>query len=252
MNSESNGVIGLQIYTLREFWKTKEGLLDTIEKISKIGYRVIQASGNELINPKEFKKIIDNNGIRVCSTHTGYEQIINEVDRVIEGHKILGCEAIICPGLPLELHNKEGYLKAAKDFEKVLPEIKKNGLVLGYHNHAIEFEKYDGKTGLEILLENCSLLEAEIDTYWVQYGGGDPGYWIDKYSGRITNVHFKDMGNIQKKQVMPPIGTGNLNWVRIIESCKKAKVKYWIVEMDNTTIEPFEAVRISFENMKKM
>lgn len=243
-------IIGLQMYTLRDFCKTPKDISATAKKISKIGYRTIQASGMAPIGTKELKKILDDNGLYACSTHTGYEQIVNEIDRIIEEHKVLGCEAIMCPGLPGELHNKQGYLKVAKDFERVLPRIKSNGLILGYHNHAIEFERYDGKTGLEILLENCADLQAEIDIYWVQYGGADPSFWIDKYSGRVSEIHFKDMGIDKNKQVMPPIGAGNLNWEAILSVCKKSGVRYCLIEMDNPTIDPFEAVRISFKNMR--
>ena len=99
-------------------------------------------------------------------------------------------------------------------------------------------------------MENCSGLDSEIDTYWVQYGGGDPSYWIEKFTGRITEIHFKDMGIIDNKQVMPPIGEGNLNWKEIVDACRKADVKYCLVEMDTSTIDPFEALKISLENMK--
>jgi len=243
---------GVQMYTLREFCKTPKDTSETMKKVKEIGFNIIQASGiTEPKDPKELKKIADENGLTICSTHTSYQRIIEETEKVIEEHKILGCEAIICPGLPKELHNKEGYLKVAKDFEKVLPKIKENGLILGYHNHGIEFERYDGKTGLEILIENCEGLEAEIDTYWVQFGGGDPSFWIERFSGRVSETHFKDMGIIDNQQVMPPIGEGNLNWKRIVESCKKAGVRYCLIEMDRSTIDPFEALKISLENMKK-
>jgi sugar phosphate isomerase/epimerase len=177
---------------------------------------------------------------------------VKETSRVIEEHKILGCEAIICPGLPGELHNKEGYLKVASEFEKVMGKIKDNGLVLGYHNHGIEFQRYDGQTGLEILLDNCKGLEAEIDTYWVQYGGGDPAYLIERFSGRCSQLHFKDMGIINNKQVMPPIGEGNLNWEKIIKVAKKAGVKYCLVEMDEPIIDAFESLKRSFEYLTSM
>ena len=243
--------IGLQMYTLRSFCKTPDFIVQTLGKVSKMGYKVVQLSGMGPMDPKELKKILDDNGLYACSTHTGYGKIVEDIDEVIEEHKILGCEAIMCPALPGELHNKEGYLKVAKDFEKVLPKIKQNGLLLGYHNHGTEFERYDGKVGLEILLENCPGLEAEIDTYWVQYGGGDPAFWIEKYSGRVSQIHFKDMGIIKKSQTMPPIGEGNLNWERILPVCRKAGVKYYLVEMDHPTIDPFQAARVSFENMEK-
>jgi sugar phosphate isomerase/epimerase len=242
---------GAQLYTLRDSCKSVEATTNTLKRVKEIGYRYVQISAvSEPKDVKELKKILDDTELIAVSTHTSYERIIKETEKVIEEHKILGCEAIFCPGLPLELHNKEGYLKVAEEFNRIIGKIKENGLILGYHNHGIEFERYDGKTGLEILLDNCLELEAEIDTYWVQYGGGDPSYWIEKYKGRVSQVHFKDMGIIKNQQVMPPIGDGNLNWERIIKACKKAKVKYVLIEMDNPTIDPFEALKKSLENLK--
>lgn len=245
--------IGVQMYTLREYCKTVQDTAETLKKVSKMGYKVVQISGMaEPKDTRELKKILDENGLYPCSTHTSYQRIVEDIDAVIEEHKILGCEAIICPGLPMELHNKEGYLKAAKEFEKVIKKIKDNGLTLGYHNHGIEFQRYDGKTGLEILLDNCEGLEAEIDTYWVQYGGGDPAYWIERFKGRCSQLHFKDMGMIDNKQVMPPIGEGNLNWERIIKSAQKSGAKYCLVEMDEPTIDAFESLKRSFEFLISM
>ena len=244
--------VGVQLYTLRDFTKTAKETAETLKKVKEMGYNIVQVSAvGEPKDAKELRKLLDDNGLIAVSTHTGYEAIVKETEKVIEEHKILGCEAIICPGLPMELHNKEGYIKVGKDFSKVIGKIKESGLILAYHNHGIEFERYEGKMGLEILMENCPELEAEIDTYWVQYGGGDPAYWIERFKDRVSEVHFKDMGIIRNRQVMPPIGEGNLNWERIIEACKQANVKYCLVEMDAPTIEPFEALRISLINLKK-
>ncbi|MCM8769126.1 MAG: sugar phosphate isomerase/epimerase, partial [Candidatus Omnitrophica bacterium] len=207
-------------------------------------------SGMAKMEAEELKKLLDERGLFACSTHVSYQEIVTELDRVIATHKILGCEAIMCPGLPGELHNAEGYRKVAKEFSQILPRIREAGLILGYHNHGIELERYEEKTGLEILLENCPGLEAEIDTYWIQYGGGDPATWIEKYAGRVSEVHVKDMGISKNKQVMPPIGTGNLNWSRIIQACREAGVRYCLVEMDTPTVDPFQAIKISLDHLK--
>ncbi len=242
-------VVGLQMYTLRDFCRTPDDVAKTLDRVRETGYRVIQASGMVKMEAESLKKLLTERGLTVCSTHTSYQEIIKETERVIAEHQILGCQAIMCPGLPGELHNDSGYRQVAACFSQILPRIQKAGLRLGYHNHAVELERYRGKTGLEILLENCPQLEAEIDTYWIQYGGGDPAFWIEKYAARVSEVHVKDMGIIKGKQVMPPIGTGNLNWKRILQACKKASVDYCLVEMDTTTVEPFEAIRISLENL---
>lgn len=245
-------VVGVQMYTLRKFCKTPEDISNTVQRLSKMGVRVIQVSAMGPIDPKELRKILDDNGIYAVSTHTSYDRIMNETDKVIEEHKILGCEAIMCPSLGEEQSNA-GYLTAVDKFNKVIPKVIENGLIIGYHNHGAEFEKFDGKkTGLEMLMNNCKGLEAEIDVYWVQYAGGDPAYWIQKYSGRVSEVHFKDMGITGKTQLQPPIGEGNLNWERIVEACNKSGSRYCLIEQDQPTIEVFESIERSFKNILGM
>lgn len=246
-----NLIAGVQMYTLRDYCKTVSGTSAALKKVGEIGYKAVQISGMaEPTGAGDIKKILDDNGLYACSTHTGYPLLMENIGKVIEDHKILGCEGIMCPGLPVELHNKDGYMKAAGDFQRMLPEIKAAGMVLGYHNHAREFQRYDGKTGLQILIDNCPGLESETDLYWVQAGGGDPVYWLDYFTGRCSQIHFKDMGMLNNSQVMPPIGEGNLNWPAILGVCGGAGVKYCLVEMDTPTIDPFDALKKSLDNMR--
>ncbi|MCM8803318.1 MAG: sugar phosphate isomerase/epimerase, partial [Candidatus Omnitrophica bacterium] len=112
---------GVQLYTLREYCKSVEDTKNTFKKIKEIGFKYVQISAvSEPKDVKELKNILDDNNLKAVSTHTGYERIINETEKVIEEHKILGCEAIFCPGLPNQLHNKEGYLKVAEQFNKII------------------------------------------------------------------------------------------------------------------------------------
>jgi len=243
-------IAGVQMYTLRDYCKTVKETAETLKKVRGLGYEVVQVSGMaEPKDMKEMKRMLDDNGLYACSTHTGYQSIIEEMDRVIEEHAMLGCEAIVCPGLPGELHSGEGYVKVAGEFSRVMGKIRKAGLVLGYHNHAIELRRYDGRAGLEILMDSCKNLHAEIDTYWIQFGGGNPAEWIEKFSGRCSQLHFKDMGMIEHKQVMPPIGEGNLNWKTIVSASRKAGVRYCLVEMDEPVMDGFQSLKISLENM---
>jgi sugar phosphate isomerase/epimerase len=250
----NNKKIGLQLYTLREFLKTPDEIKNTLKKVREIGYEVVQISGIGKIEMKELKEILNSEGLYPCSTHTGYEKIVKEVEKVIEEHKLLGAENVVCPGIPQELHNLEGYKKVANELTKAGEILFKNNLTLSYHNHAREFEKYKGKTGLEILFEesNPDYLKAEIDTYWVQYGGADPAYWIRKMKGRIILVHFKDMIIKENKQIFAEVGEGNLNWKEIIDACKFSGVRWYLVEQDICYQDPFESIKISLQNLNNM
>ena len=109
------------------------------------------------------------------------------------------------------------------------------GMQFIYHNHAFEFEKFDGVTGLDILLEasDPEAFHFELDTYWIQAGGANPVTWIEKVAGRMKVVHFKDMGNAGANEpVMAEVGEGNLEWPEIIAACRKTGVEYAAVEQD--------------------
>ena len=104
------------------------------------------------------------------------------------------------------------------------------GLTFIYHNHNFEFARFDGKTGLQILMESTdpAWMQFEIDTYWVQMGGGDPIDWIRRMAGRMDVVHFKDMTTdpAERKPIMAEVGEGNLNWQGIIAACAQIGVKW--------------------------
>lgn len=246
--------IGAQLYTLRDYMRTPQDIARTLHELKKVGYQAVQVSGIGPIEPKELKKILDDEGLFACATHTGYERLVEDIEGVIEEHKILGALHVACPGLPSELHNEEGYKKAASELSQAGKVLKENSLTLSYHNHAIEFEKYGGKIGLEILYDESDpeYLQGEIDTYWVQYGGADPTDWCRRLKGRLPLVHLKDMGIKQNKQIMMEVGEGNLNWEAILKACEEAGTQWYLVEQDVCQRHPLESLKISLGNMKKM
>jgi sugar phosphate isomerase/epimerase len=131
--------------------------------------------------------------------------------------------------------------------------MKSDGLQLCYHNHSFEFQKFDGKYGLDIFYENSdpNLVLAEIDTYWVQHGGEDPAQFLRKYPNRCPLIHLKDMlADAQKS--FAEVGAGILNWPEIFKACEAVGAQWYIVEQDRCQRPPLESVRMSFENLKRM
>src|SRR4030095_9269935 len=125
---------------------------------------------------------------------------------------------------------------------------------LAYHNHNFEFDKFGGKTGLEIILENTAahLVVAEIDVYWVKFAGADPVALIEKWGERVRILHLKDMAQGTEKR-FAPVGTGTIDFKAILAAAEKNNVRYGIVEQDKTyDMTPMEAIQISLSNLKKL
>lgn len=243
--------LGAQLYTVREYMKTEKDFGETIKKIADIGYKYVQVSGIGSVSPQAVKTITEDNGLKVILTHTSPERIKNETAKVIEEHSLFGCDAIGIGGLFGVSRTVDGYKKFTDDFKNAFEEIKKSGKVFLYHNHRFEFQKYDGKTGIDILLENTDkdAFKLTFDTYWAQAGGIDPAAFIEEYSDRIFVTHLKDMTVIDDKSVMTEVMTGNINFKRILEVSEKANILWHFVEQDETRINCFESMKISFDNL---
>lgn len=246
--------IGAQMYTLRDFTKTPAGIAKTMKKVKQIGYDAVQLSALGPIDKTELKKILDGEELEVAATHIGFEKMRDEARAVIDEHQLLGCKHTAIGGIPQQYRSGEGFLTFAKEASKVIQNLKQAGLTFSYHNHSFELERFGTRTGLQILLEESdpSLFNFEIDTYWIQHGGGDPADWIKKVHGRCPLVHFKDMAILDGKPVMSEVGEGNLNWSEILRACRDSGVRWYLVEQDVCQRDPFESLAMSLRNMKAM
>lgn len=246
--------IGAQLYTVREFTKTPKDIAETMKKIKKLGYDAVQLSALGPIEITELKKILHGEGLVVVATHTSFDRLQKEINAVIDEHKLLGCKYVAIGSMPRGYRSKEGYEKFAREATEVGKKLADAGLVFGYHNHGFEFQKYGDRLGLEILYEesDARYVVSELDTYWVQYGGGDPAAWIRRLKDRSPIIHLKDMTIIDNKQEMAEVGEGNLNWPAILDACREAKVEWYLVEQDRCQRDPFESLAISLRNLREM
>ncbi|MHA6532016.1 sugar phosphate isomerase/epimerase family protein [Paenibacillus sp. BAC0078] len=243
--------IAAQMYTLREFTRTAEDLRASFLKLRDIGYKAVQISAIGPIDPHLVKQYADEAGLVICATHVSWDRLVNDLDALAAEHKLWNCKYIGLGGLPEEYRtSQEGYRSFARKASEIAHVLKeRHGLQFVYHNHDFEFERLDGITGLELLLQETdpASFGFELDLYWVQAGGGSPVDWIHKVNGRMQVVHFKDMANIARQPVFAEIGEGNMNYEAIIAACRETGVEWFVVEQDECRRDPFESLAISLK-----
>ncbi len=245
--------IGAQLYTVREFTQTPQGIAETLRKVSEIGYEAVQVSGFGPIDMGELKSMLDGEGLNCAATHIQFDEMLDEFDRVVDDHKTLDCQYPAIGGMPGRYRNDEGYLRFAKEATEVAARFKEHGMTFGYHNHSWELAKSGDRVILELLMDECSDdVTFEIDTYWIQHGGGCPAAWIRKAAGRIPLLHLKDMAILDGEQIMAEVGEGNHDWEGILDAAREAGAEWYLVEQDTCQRDPFESLAISFRNLKAM
>jgi sugar phosphate isomerase/epimerase len=169
----------------------------------------------------------------------------------------------------------EAVIDFAREANGYAERLQEHGIGLYYHNHHIEFAKFDGKYMLDIIAENSPAMGMEIDVHWVQRGGLDPVRTLEKYAGRTAMVHLKDyrigelpessfglldsgdilgfMTEFKNVVQFAEVGEGNLDFPSIIPAAQAAGARYLLVEQDELygrTV--WDALQTSHDNLVAM
>jgi sugar phosphate isomerase/epimerase len=249
-------VLGAQLYTVREHTQTIEDVRTTLKKVAAIGYSAVQISGFGPMDPKDVAAAADESGLTVAATHMGWPRFLNDLDGVIEEHKLWNCTHAAIGGLPAEYFSLDGLKRFLDELAPVAEALAAEGMDFSYHNHHHELARYDGKVWLEMLYDQADPkhLKAEIDTHWIQRGGADPAAWVRRCSGRQPLLHLKDMAiTPDREPIFAEIGEGNLNWPAILDAAAAGGVEWYLIEQDDCYgRDPFESLAISYRNLEAM
>jgi len=247
--------LGAQLYTLRHYIQNERDFAFSMKEVAKMGYTTVQVSAIGPIAPEKIRSICDENGLEIAITHTNQERILDDTDAVIREHEIMGCDYIGLGMMQERYRTPEWIDHFVSDYKEPAKKIAAAGKLLMYHNHAVEFQKFNGKLVMDTLLDGFTPEEMGItvDTYWVQAAGGDVCAWIEKLGDRIPCVHLKDMAALGNEHIMAPVMEGNMNFKAILETLEKVgKTKYLLVEQDECQESPFVCLEKSYKNLSAL
>jgi len=242
--------IGLQLYTVRD--AIAADVPGTLKKVSDFGYRYVEladyANGKFYgYTPEEFKKMIDDLGMEIISSHTQVEGVgvtLDSAKVMAEDHVKIGAKYCIQPWIVEEMRTTvASYQRMAANWNQIGRVMKDAGLQFGYHNHNFEFATVEGKIPyFDVMLAELDkdLVTMELDMFWATKAGHNPVDIIKKYPGRFRLFHLKDAYSSQPpfyevtKDDIAPVGEGVINFKEIIAAKDIAGMQYMIVEQDQS------------------
>ena len=245
-------MIAAQLYTVRDQLQDPSRVGGVLGRLREIGYRAVEVAG---LGPRvtgRFGQELARAGLTACAVHAPFERLTGDLAAVAAECREWGCRYVVVPSLPNEYRSAAGLKRFAREADDIARDLQVFGLKLAYHNHSFELERWDGQTGLEALFGAAQTLQAELDTYWLQYGGANPAEWILRLKQRVPLVHLKDMAVVGGNTVMAEVGEGNLDWARILDACRAAGTEWLVVEQDECFRDPMESLAISFSNLTKL
>lgn len=240
--------IALQLYTVRTL--TADDFLGTLRKLAEIGYTAVEFAGYGGIPAAQMRQELDALGLKAAGSHVGYKLWDEQLDQTLADLQTLGVAHATIPWLePAMRPTTADQVKAlAERFNRWGEAAKAAGIRLGYHNHDFEFHKVaDGRTVYEILAAETNL-DLQLDVYWAKFIGFDAVPLIQRYAGRMPQLHVKDL-NKDGSGSDAVFGEGQVEWDRVLPAAAEAGTHWFIIEQD-TPKDPLADVAASLTNLR--
>ena len=239
--------VGLQLYSVRE--QCKNDLPGTLAAVAQIGYRGVEFAGYHGRSAKELRKLLDDNGLIACGTHTPYESVLDDkLKETVEFNRTIGNPYLIVPWMN-ETKSKQEWLKRANLFNDIADKVKADNMWVGYHAHAHDFKQVEGESAWDLFFGNTKaevIMQLDTGNCWA--GGADPVAVLNKYPNRARTIHLKPHGGGPEAV----IGEDKVDWKAVFAFCEgKGKTEWYIVEHE-TGKDPLDAVKRNFEALKKL
>ncbi|WP_349426075.1 sugar phosphate isomerase/epimerase [Microbacterium sp. LWS13-1.2] len=258
------------------------GAFETLRRVRDIGYRAIEVSQIPMVeeNIAQLERAKDELGIDIAALSAGLapqpggnDSLEEDLDKIVADSHRLGAEMVRIGMLPFEAM---GSLELLLDFcertDAYAQRLADSGIRLYYHNHHVEFAKFDGRLMLDIIADRAPHVGLELDVHWLQRGGVNPVSVIEQYAGRVRMVHLKDyrIGKLPDSAFealakgdiagfmtafagvvqFGEVGEGNLDFASIIPASIASGAEYLLVEQDDLygrTV--WEALQTSHDNL---
>ncbi|HEX4414622.1 MAG TPA: sugar phosphate isomerase/epimerase [Lacipirellulaceae bacterium] len=241
------GPIGLQLYSLREqFAKDVPGTLD---KVRDFGIKNVELAGTYGLTPEKFKAELDSRGLKAISGHFAFEKFRDDPESIAEEAEKLGLKYAGCAWIGHKgTFDEKSCREAAKVFNHAGEVLAKHGIKFNYHTHGYEFQPYGSETLFDLLMKETKpeFVSFEMDVFWIVHAGQDPVALFDKYGDRFALVHLKDMKQGTPVNLLTgtspvtndvALGTGTINYHRVLPAAAKAGVKWYFIEDESPTSE---------------
>lgn len=239
---------GIQLYTLREALKQDfKGVIRELAKLKCDGVEFACQYGD--MEPQELAEFMNSTGVTACGMVSGADALINPDDPAYDYARALKVENINC----------SYFCDFAAEWQPLAAKLELAGQVateagfrFSYHNHHAEFAKSSGECALDLIYANTNpeFVQAELDVYWVAYGGEDPVSYIKKYNDRIHVLHFKDMDKNDRSWT--ELGKGSIDLAACVYEARHSSCRWIVYEQDACKQDPMQSTIESLEYLNKL
>jgi len=256
--------IGLQLYTLRNI--IGKDVPGTMKTVSEIGFKELECYGygaGKIFDMPyaDFDKLCNDLGMKITSGHYGLGMaspdwlgtIVNGWEQAVEDAKNVGQENMILAYLvEQERETLDSYKRVCELLNQANEVCKQAGMKLGYHNHDFEFVTMDGQIPYDVMLQELDpSINMELDLYWITRAGKKPLDYFEKFPGRFTQWHVKDMSK-SDPTLQTDVGTGAIDFQSIFAKAELSGLKHYYLEQENYAVSEVSSIKNGYKYLQSI
>ena len=249
--------IGVQTFTIRK--QQKKDLEQAYLPLIQMGIRDLEiarihfdaASGRAVAN------LMKKYGIRVAAIQVKPKQVFADVENVVAFCKLTGCKNVVLSQLPFSciLGSEATFHAFVQTLDRQYALYQQHGITLAYHHHNWEYITLsDGRTRMQVLLEETKDIRFVHDTYWTTKCGLSSPAQIHQFGQRLLGIHLRDLELYKKGlQVLSrdaAVGSGVVDFAQVMAAAQQTGCEYCAIEQK--TNDPYGQIRSSYEAIQKI
>jgi sugar phosphate isomerase/epimerase len=141
--------------------------------------------------------------------------------------------------------SEDGIAELANLLNQTAAECRSHKMIVGYHAHAFDFEKINGRFAWEILFSRTEPeVNMQMDVGNCLSGNGDPIAMLKKFPGRTRTIHIKE----HKDKTFD-----SAFYKEVFHLCETSSgTKWYIVEMGDPGGDGFEVPRQALQKLRRL
>ncbi len=220
-----------------QLWSVKDVITQdfkgTLKALAEMGFDGVEFAGefgpynNDV---KGLKSFLDSIDLKVSGAHVSFEQLNEKnFDKTVAFYQQLNLDTLII-GWDERAWHPQGIKEVVSLLNQLDKKLAPYQLKTGFHNHAHEFDDFQGTTYWDYLAVNTSdSVVLQQDVGWTTYAGKDPVEYVKKYPNRTLTTHYKVRIPEGVTGKLPIIGQDTIDWLNLLKANISVGGTKWIV-----------------------
>ena len=243
---------GVQTYTIRH--QQKKDLEQAYLPLIRMGIRDLEIARIhfDAASGQAVRALQEQYGIRVAAIQVKPKQVFGDVQSVVDFCKATDCRNVVLSQLPFDcvLGSEQRFYDFVSTLDRQARRYARYGITLAYHHHNWEYIRLsNGKSRMDVLLENTEKIQFVHDTYWTTRCGLSSPQQIRQFGHRLLGIHMRDLALYKKGlQVCArdaAVGQGVIDFAAVLEAAAQTPCQYFAIEQNTAT--PYEDLQRSYE-----